>query len=324
MTRKLGIFDIGSNTVLLTAGRLRSNNQHEKKLGTGLEPARTDDLEVLLELHDVARLGEGLKEGGPLQPQAKTRVLKILSEFQEQAKAAGITELRAAGTAAFRRAGDGVNFAKEIEAKLGIPTQILSGEQEAHYSFLSALQAFPQFQDSLGMIDIGGGSTEVVWVNEKNALSLPIGTVSLNESCVSAHPITDTEWKRLQTQIQETLQKHLRLPSALPENWVAVAATPPALASVIQKLPSYDLEKIHGFVMSKAQLKDTFEALRKLSLPEREQVPGMPPKRAELLPLGGLILWELMNYLGTEEITVSHQGLRYALLREALQSQPSS
>lgn len=140
--KSLGVFDIGSNTVLLTGGRLNTRGQ----------------LEVLIELHDVARLSEGLVDGGPLQEAAKARTLNILSQFKAQANSKGVQQFLAAGTAAFRRASDGSAFAQEIQEKLEIPVKIIPGEREAHYSYLSAQQDFGSSQNPVGVIDIGGGA----------------------------------------------------------------------------------------------------------------------------------------------------------------------
>lgn len=300
MSKSVGVIDIGSNTVLLTAGRLD----------------RSGNLEVLLECHDVARLSEGLQDGKTLLPAAKDRVLKILKVFQEQARAHGIQELTAVGTAAFRRASDGRKFAETITKQLGIPTKILKGEEEAAYSYLSASIDFGP--GPLGMIDIGGGSTEVVWGKKNHLRSLPVGTVRLLEAFGSGHPIADPQWQEMKADIRRNLSKGL--PNLTTQNltWVAVAATPTALANLMQELPCYEPDKVHGFTIHKSALEETVEKLRKLSLADREGLPGMPPKRAELLPLGGLILLEIMSFLKTDRVLASHHGLRYGLLWEAL------
>ena len=302
----LAIIDIGSNTVLLTAGCLDEAGK----------------LQVLLECHDVARLSEGLQDGGPLNEKAKRRALEILADFKSQAHARGITSIEASGTAAFRRAGDGKAFAQQIQTELGIPTRILEGKEEAHYSYLSAVRDFGD--GTIGMIDIGGNSTEVVSGTETNWKSLPLGTVRLLEGFVTRQPIVDAQWHQVQNEIQRVLKEFLILnPSQVP-TWVAVAATPTSLASVMQGLPGYKPDKVHGFNIKRTKLEETVDKLRVLSLGKREKVPGMPPKRAELLPLGGLILLEIMDYLGISVVKASHHGLRYGLLWEALEKKPAS
>ncbi|MCP5468012.1 MAG: Ppx/GppA family phosphatase [Deltaproteobacteria bacterium] len=302
LSHSIGVIDIGSNTVLMTCGRLNSQGK----------------LDLLLEMQDVARLSEGLQDEGKLKNEAKERVLNVLKKFKKSAQEKGIENIIAAGTAAFRRASDGKEFAKDIEKNLGIPTQILSGEQEAYYSFLSVENSFSADQKSLGMIDIGGGSTELVLKSVQNATSLPIGTVKLSEEHLVSHPISNSDWQALKEDIQQKLQNSALDLDQKPEIWVAVAATPTTLATYLQKLPEFNPQKVHGYCIQLDTLKTSLEKLRQLSIEDRNSLPGMLPKRAELLPIGGLILQEVMEFLKISEITVSYEGLRFGLLWENL------
>lgn len=300
--KTLAVIDIGSNTLLVTVGR------------------RQDDgaVRILFDEGEVTRLGQGLSDGGELHPEAKARALKALARFKELALAKGAERILAAGTAAFRRARDGAGFAAEIQDKLGFPVRILSGDEEAHYSFASAWHDFGTGRASLGMIDIGGGSTEFVFGREGPRFSLPMGTVKLTERFVRGHPIRDAEWSAVLGEIRRLLQENLGEVRARPEAWAAVAATPASLAAVLQQLPAYDPEKVHGFRLKLPALEGLVESLRGKSLAERRAMPGMHPDRAELLPIGGAILLESMKFLGLEEILVSDHGLRYGILFENL------
>ncbi|KAB2837684.1 Ppx/GppA family phosphatase [bacterium] len=300
--KTLAVIDIGSNTLLVTVGR------------------RQDDgsVRILCDEGEVTRLGQGLSEGGELQPEAKARALKDLARFKELALAKGAERILAAGTAAFRRARDGADFAAEIQDKLGFSVRILSGDEEAHYSFASAWHDFGAGRASLGMIDIGGGSTEFVFGREGPRFSLPRGTVKLTEKFVTGHPIDDTAWAAVRGEIRRLLQENLGEVRERPEAWAAVAATPASLAAVLQQLPAYDPEKVHGFRLRLSALEGLVESLREKGLAERRALPGMHPDRAELLPIGGAILLESMKFLGLGEILVSDHGLRYGILFENL------
>ncbi len=303
MKTTLAVIDIGSNTLLLTIG----------------EKTASGEIEILADHADVIRLSEGLKDGGELQPAAKERALQALRQFKNIAERNGADQIIAAGTAAFRRAKDGKEFAKEIENQLGFPVKILTGDEEAKYSFLSAQLDFGKDHPSLGMIDIGGGSTEFVFGENTPHFSLPVGTVRLTEKFVFSHPIVDSEWKAMEAEISQLLKNSLQnIP--IPSTWVAVAATPASLAAVFLKLPHYDPKKIHGYQIKLKVLENLVEQLRNKSIEERIAMPGMDPKRAELLPVGGLILREGMKFLGLQEILVSDHGLRYGILMEKLKS----
>lgn len=298
--KTLAVFDIGSNTVLVTVG---------KKLPEG-------PIEILLDEGEVVRLSEGLQEGGRLREDARQRVLVALKSFRQKALELGAKAFLAAGTAAFRRAADGVAFAQHIEAELNIPVRILSGEEEAQYSYESARADFQAIHGPIGMIDIGGGSTEFVFGPQGPRFSLPIGTVRLTEAFISEHPISDAEWIRVHRDIHSQLKA---LPSVSnPLTWAAVAATPASLAAVSLALTSYDPKKIHGYVLELKALQQLIEDLRKISIMERQAMPGMHPKRAELLPIGGLILAASMQHLKLPNILVSDHGLRYGILQQLL------
>ena len=298
----LGVFDIGSNTILMTLGRKTS----------------ADRIEILLDIGDVIRLSEGLQDGKPLQAAAKARALETLGRFQKLALEKGVKDLIAAGTAAFRRASDGKEFAAEIQNKLGIPVRILTGDEEAAYSFASAKYDFGKDSGDLGMIDIGGGSTELVFGEKAPHFSLPIGTVRLTEKFVTSHPLSNGEWNQVRSEIRRALKEGIPNRPAVPETWVAVAATPASLAAVHLKLPEYDPKKVHGLKLKRETLEELIETLRLKSIPERNEMPGMHPKRSELLPVGGAILLECMDFLNLPEITISDHGLRYGILYESL------
>lgn len=300
--KSLGVFDIGSNTILMTLGRL----------------APSGEIEVLFDVGDVARLAEGLQDGHPLHAAAKARALQTLGHFRELARQKGVTDLIAAGTAAFRRAGDGAAFAEEIQTQWGIPVRILSGDEEAAYSYASAAHDFGKKGESLGMIDIGGGSTEWVFDDSGPRLSFPVGTVRLTEKFVTVHPIPDEEWKNTREEIRRVLKDAIPILPPVPPAWVAVAATPASLAAVLLELPKYDPQKVHGFRLARPDLAKLVETLRTKSLAERNRMPGMDPKRSELLPIGALILLECLDYLRLPGITVSDHGLRYGILYETL------
>lgn len=298
----LAVIDIGSNTILLSVGRSQKDGS----------------INIVWDEGEVTRMGQGLSDGGKLYPEAKARVLAALTRFKEIAQTHGAERIMAAGTAAFRRASDGADFAAEIQARLGIPVRILSGDEEAHYSFASAWHDFGQGRSSLGMIDIGGGSTEFVFGREGPRFSLPMGTVKLSEAFIRHHPIPLEEWRIVGSEIQRLLIQHLGSVQVRPEAWAAVAATPASLAAVLQKLPTYDPQKVHGFALKREALESLVETLRGKSLAERRAMPGMHPDRAELLPIGGAILLEAMTFLGLAEILVSDHGLRYGILFEGL------
>lgn len=300
MTDSLGVFDMGSNTLSFTAA---------KTLPDG-------GLDFFFEGFGVTRLSENLKEGGQLDKAAQARFKKKLKSIFQNAQAAGVENFLLVGTAAFRRAADGKSFLKELGEEFQAKTRLLSGDEEAYYSYVSAQKAFDLKVP--GVIDIGGGSTEIILGSLKKAQSLAIGTVVLSEKLHIHDPINDQKWTELGKKIEAKLQSSTLSPQDSPTQWVAVASTPTAIASSLMELPKFIIEKVHGFEMSLSTLKNFLEKIRVLDLKTRQHLPGMDPNRAQLVPIGGRILEKAMEFFGVKKIKVSHHGLRQGILWEEL------
>jgi len=301
---KIAAIDIGSNTILLTLVQLSQKNYFR----------------VLLDQAEVPRLSKNLKTGGKFDSQAKGRALSILKKYKKICDAYGVKKILAVGTAAFRRAKDGKALARTIKQQLGINVKIISGEEEARLSYLSAKQDFTKHGVKIGMIDIGGGSTEIVSERrgQLRKISLPLGSVSLTEKFIGRHPISDREWDQLKSFIDARIMDQGLKPGMTAITWVGVAATVTSLLAVLKKMKTYDPKKIHGKSLTLQEIEELTEALRKFSLTDRKRLPGMHPKRADVLPAGGLILSRLMHHLKFKKITVSNHGLRYGVLWDFL------
>src|SRR5262249_27832728 len=137
-------------------------------------------------------------------------------------------------------------------------------------------------------------------------------------------PIPDAEWNQIRAEIRQVLHEGIPKLPPVPATWVAVAATPASLAAVSLRLPTYDPKKVHGYKFSLDALEELVEGLRLKSIAERNALPGMHPKRSELLPIGGAILLECLRFLNLPGITVSDHGLRYGILYEALRETAKS
>ncbi|MBQ2368679.1 MAG: hypothetical protein II301_00980, partial [Peptococcaceae bacterium] len=192
----------------------------------------------------------------------------------------------------------------------GIPMEILPGTEEARLSYFGASGDFQSLNRPLAVLDIGGGSTELVYPENDalHGISVNLGAVRLLE-----HPgLLDSV---------ETTLKSLK-GTAFPDNSVliAVGGTNTCLMSMELGLIQYDGSKIHGQALSKARVDYWCDTLFAMSQEEREQIPGMKRKRADIMPYGVLILQKTMEMLGVSEVIISDKGLVYGLLLEAFQS----
>ena len=256
------------------------------------------------------RLGEGMGDERIIRAVPLERNVKTVQQFVAKAKEMNVESIRITATSAVRDAQNKAEVQEAISNCAGIPMEILPGTEEARLSYLGACGDFQSLNRPLAVLDIGGGSTELVYP-ENDALhgvSVNLGAVRLLE-----HP-------ELLDSVETTL-KSLK-GTAFPDNSVliAVGGTNTCLMSMELGLIQYDGSKIHGQALSKARVDYWCDTLFAMSQEEREQIPGMKRKRADIMPYGVLILQKTMEMLGVSEVIISDKGLVYGLLLEAFQS----
>jgi exopolyphosphatase/guanosine-5'-triphosphate,3'-diphosphate pyrophosphatase len=168
------------------------------------------------------------------------------------------------------------------------------------------------------VLDVGGGSTEFTWGSGPAPLgreSLQLGAVRLTERLVRAYPLGAGGLRALRAAAAEALAGLGRHRAELAgAGLVAVAGTVTTLAAVLQALPRYDPEKVHGSRLSLGEVEGLLERLAGLPLEALRTLPGMEPKRADVIAAGGAILAEAMRATGFGELTVSDRGVRWGLL----------
>lgn len=268
------VIDIGSNSV-----RLMLN---DGSVGKQLE---------------TTRLSQGLDKSGRLTPEAMERTAAAVARFVRQAKTAGAEPLLFA-TEAVRKAENGGDFCRLVLKECGEPVEVLSGEQEALCGYLGGAAAFSD-REGLCTVDIGGASTELT--SGRNGkpdflTSLPIGVVRLYDAC-------GRDRRQAEARIRAELSRCGRVPPAA--RLIAVGGTATTLAAVDLALPVYDPRQVHGHELSLETLRRWTDRLFSLDLPAIRILPGMEPKRADVIAGGALILSAVVEFLGFSACTVS-------------------
>jgi exopolyphosphatase/guanosine-5'-triphosphate,3'-diphosphate pyrophosphatase len=296
---RVAALDLGSNTFLLLIADM--NGRDIKK--------------VVLDETRVTRLGQGVNATKRFHPDALARAELALAEFSDLIRKFGCEKVVAVATSAARDAENGPALL-EMGGRFKIPIHIISGDQEAGITFDGATC---DLKDARGarVIDVGGGSTEIIGLNEEGKLageSVDVGSVRLTEKFITAHPCPDSELISMQNYARE--QFGGRRFSALKSTGtvVAVAGTPTSLVCLeLEKDFREDL--VNGYRMPLAKIWKWRDRLAALSVPEREELPGMPPNRADVLVAGSTILATAVEALGAKEILVSTKGVRYGVAR---------
>jgi len=298
---RVASFDIGSNTVIMLIAERGAEGWH-----------------VVTDEAEITRVSEGLDKHGSLFREGLERTAEALIRFDELAQDFAVHHRIATGTAPFRRASNGTEAAVELSLLIGTPIDVVSGEHEAELSLLATRGSFPELSRAQ-IVDIGGASTELIDAfpdGSHAVVSLDVGAVRLTERCVTADPISAAERAALQTAIDEALSRasvRKFVPAPL---LVGVAGTVTTLAALSLEMDEYEAERVHGHLLSRAEVGRIENALFALSLSQRKSLPGMPAKRADVLPAGAMLLRSVMDHLGATEVRVSDRGIRWGRLFE--------
>ncbi|MHB8878502.1 MAG: Ppx/GppA phosphatase family protein [Myxococcaceae bacterium] len=292
--------DIGTNSVLLLVA----------------ERGEDGRFTPVLERAEITRLGRGVDKTRTLAPEAIDETLRVVKAYADEARALGAAGIATSATSAARDASNGAAFLAAARERAGVLVEIISGELEAQLSYSSAWSDFGEPGRPLVVIDIGGGSTELIYGDRAEAFSFrrsfEVGSVRLTERLVRTDPMSPAD--------RTAVEDHLRqvfgaLPPPLPGfRVVGVAGTVTTLYAIQHAIEPYDATKVHGAFLGLAELRALADRLCQASLEERRRMPGLQPKRADVIPVGALVLLGALERLGADGCRVSDKGLRWGLL----------
>ncbi len=309
----LAAIDVGTNSVHMVIVRIFSDPPH---------------FTVLARAKEMVRLGETCRHTSCLTPVAMERAIVALKRFRELAESYGAHDIVAVATSAVREASNGAQFLEEIRRQVGLVVDLISGREEARRIYLGALSALPFEGQPHVIVDIGGGSTELILGDgeEPSFLSsVKLGAVRLTQDFIQSDPISKSDYIRLEHYIR------LRLEPVIAElqahgSWVRLVGTSGtieslALLDAVLSNPTTGSMKrsappatLHGYTFSRERLCEIVQQLQGMSMAQRRKLPGIPERRADVILAGSLILLETMNLLGASQLTVCERALREGLV----------
>jgi exopolyphosphatase/guanosine-5'-triphosphate,3'-diphosphate pyrophosphatase len=261
----------------------------------------------------VTRLGAGSGADGHLAPDAIDRTVEVLRDYATELDALGVARCRTVATAAARRAPNRDELFDRAETALGHRPELLDGEAEGALAFAGATTGQPASAGPFLVIDIGGGSTElIVGTDAPEAVrSLPLGCVRLTESSLHRDPPSAEELSNAIGEASDLLDDVGReLPAVLDApTAIGVAGTITTVAAVELGLAAYDRDAVHGFRLGRAAVEDVFRTLATEPRTDRRHNPGLPADRVDTIVGGCCILVAVMRRLRLEEIVVSESDL---------------
>jgi exopolyphosphatase/guanosine-5'-triphosphate,3'-diphosphate pyrophosphatase len=299
---RVGVLDIGSNSVLLLIG------------------VRTPSgWRILTDQTHITRLGEGFGAAKRLQPEAVQRTLQAIDEYLAACRARHVERIVAAATAVVREASNANAILQPLRERLPPHAEIrvLSEQEEATLSYLSVA-----LDDTLGIgaerlavIDIGGGSVEVAvgqGAQREVWRSFPVGAGRVREQYMPSDPPHPREALAATRALDEAFAPLRELPQ--PDRVVSIGGTGVNLAMLALGLTAFDPARVHGVWFGDETPAALLERLFRLSDAERRALPGIEADRAPLLHVGALILERALFALRREEVQISTRGLRYGIL----------
>lgn len=280
--------------------------------------------EPLLERATITRLGEGVDKTRRLAPAAIERNLDCLRSYAADLRQHGAPPLDVVGTSALRDAEGAQAFLDEAEAILGVRPRVIAGDEEATLTFRGALSGLV-LSGELLVFDVGGGSTELISGNVEaptvlqSRVSLDIGSVRLFERHVHRDPPLPAELQAIEADVASELAGAAPLAnraSAGRITLVGVAGTVTTLKALELGLERYDAARVHGAALTLNAVEALCAKLASLPLAERKQLPGLEPKRADVIVAGAIIVRDLLRRSGAPEMVVSDRGVRFGLLEQ--------
>lgn len=296
--------DVGSNTIRLLVAEIEDGS---------IKPLRYERV--------ITRLASGIRDTGLLDANAAKKSIGVLKEFAEIIRDSGALRTRCVGTSALREARNSATFLSMAREASGLGIDLVSGEEEA---MLTSKGVFSSIRkpESFVIIDIGGGSTELIYSTGRDMvghMTEPVGVVKMVEAHMRSDPPTEEELAAIRANA-DLLSREVveRVPGHTVKSGVLIgtAGTASTLAAIDLGLERFDPGKVHNHTIGIENLYRIYKALKSLPLSDRAGIRGLEPQRADLIIPGIILTISLMEHLGFKSMIVSNSGLLEGIVLE--------
>lgn len=297
---KIAIIDLGSNTARLLLVEIRDNGHFQ----------------IIDQLKEAPRLGEGMEKDGFLKPARIQDTIKTLKMFRKLCDANGIEKVIAVATAAVRRAKNQRSFLDEVAATCGIKFKVLSAEEEALYVYRGVINTMDIPKGLI--LEIGGGSTKIVYYNRRNLLNyatLPFGAITLTEMFAEEGANPSKHAELIEEFFISKLKEIEWLKDLDPEvQMIGVGGSFRNICRMTKIMKKYPLRAIHNYVINGNDFTNVYDILKSLDLDRKKKIKGLSSGRADILPSAMAAISAFKKYLNLEDVVVSGSGLRTGVI----------
>jgi exopolyphosphatase/guanosine-5'-triphosphate,3'-diphosphate pyrophosphatase len=298
---RLAAIDIGTNSIRLIVA----------------EPLRGGNYRILDEEKEACRLGESLSRTGRLDPKAMEKALGALRRMKQIAEGFQVTQLKTIATCAVREAKNGEEFRARARDELGIDIEIISAKREGLLAFFSVQKTFDLADKHVAVADIGGGSTEIVLAHGnlvEAIFTTQLGAVRLTEMFGSSANWAGEEYEKLVEHIDRHLRKQTKNSLFVPHLLFGSGGTFTNLAGMVMASKGQSNLQVRGYQVTRAEVRHLLDRIRKMTLKDRMNIPGLSPERADIIIAGVVIVDRLMDRFDVNLLQVHNRGVRDGLL----------
>jgi exopolyphosphatase/guanosine-5'-triphosphate,3'-diphosphate pyrophosphatase len=304
---RIAAIDCGTNSIHMIVVRIRPDLSFE----------------VIDREKEMVRLGSGGLEGKSLTAEAMEMGLQAFSRFRRLAESHQVEEILAAATSAVREAKNGGEFLAAVERETGIKTQVISGTEEARLIHLAAVYGVDVAGASAVVIDIGGGSVEITHgagTSLRLAKSFKLGVIRLTERYVHSDPLSGRDERKLVRHIEEALRDDLKdISAAGYDRVIGTSGTILSLGTVASAERRRTGDEVRNLRVPAKLIHRLRKEVTSRSITERMKLPGLDPRRADLVVAGGVLLDTILTRLKAADITLCDLALREGLVLDYIQ-----
>lgn len=300
---KLGILDIGTNSIHVFIA----------------EVGKDTSFEILGRAKEMVRLGDGSLKSGVITRPKLERGLAVVKHFVQLARNRGVNRLLGVATAVIREASNGGEFVERVQRESGLKVRTVTGEEEARLIYLAVRHFMHLSSRPVLIIDIGGGSAELIVANEKGMLfarSLKLGSARLKDLFITRYPVPRSDLDRLQRHLRDALGPTLEeIKKFRVHQVIGTSGTIINLGSIVsEQRDGKPLTNPQGFSYTRGELDDLIREFSRADEDELESIKGVDPARKDILLPGACLIHEVLGELDLKTILLCDKGIREGVI----------
>ena len=303
--KRIAAIDIGSNSIRCIIAEVSKDGTYK----------------IIDDEKATVRLGEKLAMTGVISGEASTRAIEAIQRFQKLVAGLNVEAVEVVATSAIRSATNGKELVATLSKVLGHEIKVISGEEEAELTAASALANFDMYGKRYAMVDIGGGSVEIVTAygnHVEEFYSLDLGAVVMTDRFLKSDPTAEGELRKLQRHIRESLKRIFTGKRISTDSFIGSGGTMTAIGCMAMQMRKDNYVSIHGSEVLRAEVVHLLAMLTHKDVKGRRTIPGLNQDRADIIVAGVVLVDELMRFFDANRVLVNERGIREGLLIRAM------